>query len=77
MTVNFDLCIFSRYLCEYVYYTSLSHDSSRALFVHIPPYSEHDNLQDKVNTVKDIIKYTFLHLYEKQERPKDSQIIRC
>lgn len=25
-----------RYLCEYIYYTSLSIDSARTLFVHVP-----------------------------------------
>lgn len=59
------------YLCEYVYYTSLSHDPSKVLFVHIPPYSESDNLQVKVNAVKDIIKFSFLQLCEKQGGPNN------
>lgn len=29
-------CDAGRYLCEYIYYTSLSNDSDRTLFVHVP-----------------------------------------
>ncbi|XP_014281135.1 pyroglutamyl-peptidase 1 [Halyomorpha halys] len=67
---QYDLCSSQDaglYLCEFVYYTSLSHDPSRVIFVHIPPYNEPGNLQYKVNVVKDIIKHTFLHLCEKEK----------
>ncbi|KAJ8717575.1 hypothetical protein PYW07_005505 [Mythimna separata] len=32
------------YLCEYIYYTSLSHARSPTLFVHVPPHKEPEKL---------------------------------
>lgn len=38
--LNINLYIlFCRYLCEYIYYTSLSVDNTRTLFIHVPDIS--------------------------------------
>uniref|UniRef100_A0A1I7XP69 Pyroglutamyl-peptidase 1 n=1 Tax=Heterorhabditis bacteriophora TaxID=37862 RepID=A0A1I7XP69_HETBA len=44
-----------RYLCAFSYYISLSHDVSRTLFIHIPPFDEECSLETLTMVVQLII----------------------
>lgn len=48
--------LFFRFLCEYVYYISLSHDPGKVLFIHVPSYKGPISPLWKALIIKDIIK---------------------
>ncbi|KAJ8947890.1 hypothetical protein NQ318_010036 [Aromia moschata] len=45
-----------RYLCEFIFYTSLNIDSGRTLFVHVPPLGEPYSAEELAEGLMDIIK---------------------
>lgn len=53
---SFYLAIFLfRFLCEYIYYTSLKHSSSPVLFIHVPVLSQTITVNDIAKTITEII----------------------
>lgn len=49
-------CIFLfRFLCEYIYYISLTHSSSPVLFIHVPVLSQTIAVNDIAKTITEII----------------------
>ncbi|XP_063221537.1 pyroglutamyl-peptidase 1 [Bacillus rossius redtenbacheri] len=45
-----------RYLCEYIYYTSLCINNLRCIFVHVPPLGKPYSAQELARALKEIIK---------------------
>uniref|UniRef100_A0A8D9A1W3 Pyroglutamyl-peptidase 1 n=1 Tax=Cacopsylla melanoneura TaxID=428564 RepID=A0A8D9A1W3_9HEMI len=48
-------CDAGRYLCEYIYYTSLCMDKSRCVFIHVPPINEPYSLKQLTQSLLSII----------------------
>ncbi|VEN59621.1 unnamed protein product [Callosobruchus maculatus] len=49
-------CDAGRYLCEYIYYKSLSIDHSRCLFIHVPPIDHPYSTKEMASAIESIIK---------------------
>ncbi|KAL1513782.1 hypothetical protein ABEB36_003146 [Hypothenemus hampei] len=60
-----------RYLCEFIYYNSLSQDRKRTLFVHVPPLNQPFSKSELVQALQEIIKCA-LELLESEEKSKYS-----
>ncbi|ENN73675.1 hypothetical protein HUJ04_004608 [Dendroctonus ponderosae] len=45
-----------RYLCEFIYYVSLSHNNQRTLFVHVPPLNEPFSKSQLARALEEIVK---------------------
>ncbi|KAL1451341.1 hypothetical protein WDU94_005728 [Cyamophila willieti] len=48
-------CDAGRYLCEYIYYTSLCMDKARCVFIHVPPINEPYSLTQLTQSLLSII----------------------
>nr|CAD7196901.1 unnamed protein product [Timema douglasi] len=52
-----------RYLCEFIYYTSLSIDASRTLFIHVPPLNKTYSAEKMAACIKTIISVIIKDIY--------------
>lgn len=74
-TLNIDIskvdlqlsCNAGRYLCEYIYYTSLCQDNTRSLFIHVPPIDKPYSLQELTQSLICIIFLLCQQLISKTE----------
>jgi hypothetical protein len=46
----------SRYLCEYTFFSSLSQDKSKALFIHVPELNKPFSADQLADGIKGVIK---------------------
>nr|CAD7447717.1 unnamed protein product [Timema bartmani] len=53
-----------RYLCEFIYYTSLSIDASRTLFIHVPPLNKTYSAEKMAACIKTIISVIIKDIYK-------------
>nr|CAH7744939.1 unnamed protein product [Callosobruchus chinensis] len=49
-------CDAGRYLCEYIYYKSLSIDHTRSLFIHVPPIDQPYSTKELALAIEGVIK---------------------
>lgn len=54
--LDFLLIYLYRYLCEFIYFTSLKMDPKKTLFIHVPPLEKPYSAQTIANCLQDIIK---------------------
>ncbi|XP_057663936.1 pyroglutamyl-peptidase 1 [Diorhabda carinulata] len=57
-----------RYLCEFIYYTSLNVDSSRTLFIHVPPLNEPYTAKELSEGLIEIIKCALEQILSNKEQ---------
>ncbi|CAH2009476.1 unnamed protein product [Acanthoscelides obtectus] len=60
-------CNAGRYLCEYIYYMSLSIDKRKCLFVHVPPINEPYSTEEMAKALEDLIKCCVKCQYQELE----------
>nr|CAI5828419.1 unnamed protein product [Callosobruchus analis] len=48
-------CDAGRYLCEYIYYKSLSIDHTRSLFIHVPPIDQPYSTKEMASAIEGVI----------------------
>jgi len=58
---------FSRYLCEFIYYVSLTQDRKRTLFVHVPPLNQPFSKSQLTYCLEEILRAA-LELIEEEDR---------
>ncbi|XP_060536331.1 pyroglutamyl-peptidase 1 [Cylas formicarius] len=63
-----------RYLCEFIYYTSLNIDRNRSLFIHVPPLNKPYTSQQLAEVLAEVIKYALIQL-EEIDTAKKTEII--
>ncbi|CAG9830088.1 unnamed protein product [Diabrotica balteata] len=57
-----------RYLCEFIYYTSLNVDPSRTLFVHVPPLNMPYSAQELSDGLLEIIKCALEQITQQRDK---------